>query len=104
LGGLLLLKYYYTSNYTSVAGLVLLFKIKLQGKPEYLQDFPYRTRLATGRGIRREENNLHYVTKTSFVTRTKATWRMLPVHIRVLQSVRQFKKILKPWIKENLTI
>ena len=88
---------------------VLLFKIKLQGKPEYFQDqfstdFPYRTRLATGRGIRREEQNIHDVSKTSFVPRTTATWNMLPVHIRSLQSVPQFKKMLKPWIKENLPI
>ena len=53
--------------------LLLLFKIKLQGKPEYFQDqfstqFPYMTRLATGMGIRREEHNLHDVTKTSFVS------------------------------------
>ena len=38
--------------------LVLAFKVKLHGKPEYFRqhfsaEFPYQTRLATGMGIRR---------------------------------------------------
>ena len=89
--------------------LVLIFMIKLQGKLEYFQDqfatdFHYSTRLATGRGIIRVEQNLHDVSKTSVVPRTTATWNMLPVHIRSLQSIPQFKKKLKPWIQENLPI
>ena len=89
--------------------LVLLFKIQLQGKPEYFKeqfssDFPYRTRLATGMGIRRGDQNQHDVTKTSFVPRTIATWNLLPVHIRSIKSIPQFKQKLKAWIQENLPI
>ena len=76
--------------------LVLVAKIKLQNKPEYFREhftsnFPYRKRLATGLGIRREDQLSHDVTKNSFAPRTTATWNLLPAVIRSLQSIQQFK-------------
>ena len=89
--------------------LVLVAKIKLQNKPEYFREhfnsnFPYRTRLATGLGIRREDQLSHDVTKNSFAPRTTATWNLLPAVIRSLQSIEQFKQQLRPWIKENIQL
>ena len=89
--------------------LVLVAKVKLQKKPEYFTnqfnaEFPYRTRLATGLGIRREDNYKHDVTKNSFAPRTTAAWSLLPASIRTLESVNQFKLLLRPWIKENIQL
>ena len=89
--------------------LVLVAKIKLQHRPEYFRnhfssEFPSRTRLATGLGIRREDHYKHDVTKTSFAPRTTATWNLLPANIRSLQSVDQFKQHLRPWIKQNIEL
>ena len=67
-------------------------------------EFPYRTRLATGLGIRREDHYKHDVTKTSFAPRTTATWNLLPANIRSLQSVDQFKQHLRPWIRQNIQV
>ena len=87
--------------------LLLLFKVKLQAKPEYFKahfttEFPYRTRLATGMGIRRDDRLHHEVSKRSFIPRTTSVWNQLPASLRSLSSVFQFKKALKAWIKNNI--
>ena len=89
--------------------LILVFKIKLQGKPVYFREdfssnFPYRTRLATGMGIRRGDRSRHDVTLSSFVPRSSASWNLLPVVIRNLRTEKQFKTSLKVWIQENVPI
>ena len=89
--------------------LLLLFKVKLQAKPEYLKavfttEFPYRTRLATGMGIRRGDRNNYDVTKRSFVSRTTTLWNELPTSIRSANSIDQFKKNLKSWIEVNIPL
>ena len=65
--------------------LILVFKIKLQGKPVYFREdfssnFPYRTRLATGMGIRRGDRSRHDATLSSFVPRSSAGWNLLRSH------------------------
>ena len=100
--------------------LILVFKIKLQGKPIYFREhfsasFPYRTRLATSMGIRRGDHSQHEVTSSSFVPRTSASWNTLPVSIRNVKTLNQFKKGWKlglrkmflfnlywPWVWPNI--
>ena len=89
--------------------LILVFKMKLNAKPEYFKEhfsseFPYRTRLATGMGIRRGDNSRHEVTQASFVPRSSASWNVLPVAIRNLKTEKGFKISLKQWIRQNVPI
>ena len=89
--------------------LVLVYKIKSNKKPEYLRrqfnfDFPYRTRLASGLGLRRQEKYKYDVTKGSFVPRTTTTWNRLPDSIRTSQTVDTFKQKVKLWIKQNISL
>ena len=89
--------------------LVLVYKIRLENKPEYFRrqfsfDFPYQTRLATGLGLRRIENYKYNVTKNSFIPRTTATWNQLPESIRSSETVNTFKNKAKLWVKENISI
>ena len=89
--------------------LVLVFKIKFHIKPEYFShyfsaEFPYQKRLAKGQGIRRGDQYKYEVTRNSFVVRASAKWNLLPAQVRTLASLEQFKKSLKLWIKENVSI
>ena len=89
--------------------LLLVFKIKQKNKPEYFsvhfsQKFPYRTRLATGMGVRRHEYYNHEVTKRSFVPRTCTMWNLLPLTLRSLESISHFKQKMKSWIKDIMPI
>ena len=89
--------------------LLLLFKVKLQAKPEYFKavfttEFAYRTRLATGMGIRRDDRTNYDVTKRSFVLRTISIWNELPNSIRSAKTIAQFKKNLKSWIEVNIPL
>ena len=89
--------------------LILVFKMKLNAKPDYFKEhlcseFPYRTRLATGMGIRRGDHCRHEVTQASFVPRSSASWNVLPVAIRNLKTEKGFKISLKQWIRKNVPI
>ena len=87
--------------------LLLVHKVKLDAKPEYFKshfssEFPYRTRLATGMGIRRDNRYNHDVTRLSFIPRTTAAWNQLPANLRSIETTTLFKNKLKSWIKDNI--
>ena len=87
--------------------LLLVFKIKMKNKPEYFNqhfssEFPYRTRLATSSGIRREEQYRYDVTMNSFAPRSSLVWNQLPVKLRNMKTTNTFKKNLKTWIQDNV--
>ena len=89
--------------------LVLVYEIRSKNKPEYLRNrlnfnFPYRTRLATGLGLRRQENYKYDVTKNSFIARTTTTWNQLPEGIRNSKTVTTFKQKVKLWTKQNIPL
>ena len=89
--------------------LVLVYQVKENGRPAYFKEhfsttFPYRTRLASGRGIRRGDHPHHQVTQSSFVKSSAVYWNLLPVSIRNSQTQSQFKNRLKNWIKMNVPI
>ena len=89
--------------------LVLVFQVKENGMPKYFKEqfsaiFPYRTRLVSGRGIRRGDHNHHQVTLSSFVNCSAVNWNLLPVSIRNSLTQTQIKNRLKNWIKINVPI
>ena len=89
--------------------LTLVYKIKLENKPEYFRKkfktiFPYETRLATDDGLRRLENCRLETSKTSFVPRTTKLWNELPAEIRTAPTLKKFKDKLKPWVMKTLPI
>ena len=89
--------------------LVLVYKVKSEGKPEYLYDrlgreFSYNTRLASENGVRgmgKIKSELH---KNSFIPRSIQSWNSLPSHIRLSPKIVDFKVKLKIWIKSNIEI
>ena len=71
--------------------LILVFKVKMQGKPEYFKEhfsaeFAYPTRLATGGGVRRGVGSKHEVTLASFVPRSSIAWNNLGTFVRLLSD------------------
>ena len=89
--------------------LVLLFKIRADGKPSYLHEkltkaFNYRTRLATTNAIRKDEKIGSDIRKDSFLPRTSNDWNSLPENLRMIKNLKKFKLELKTWIKKNVEI
>ena len=87
--------------------LVLVFKIRADGKPCYLNEkfnktFNYRTRLARTNAIKNEEKIGSDIRKDSFVPRSSHQWNLLPVNLRNIKNLKKFKQELKTWIKKNI--
>ena len=85
------------------------FKIKKEKKPEYLfnklsGEFQHRTRLAAGNGIKEIDRVKHEERRKSFIPRAIRTWNALPVTIRKIQNMREFKKELKMFVKNHVEI
>ena len=89
--------------------MVQLFKVKLDRKPVYLFDkiskeFEHKTRLATSNGIKETEKIKSDERKKSFIPRATRQWNHLPVSLRSVVNLKQFKKELKVYVKENVNI
>ena len=87
----------------------MLFKMRKDKKPVYFYDkistaFGYSTRLATTHGIRCNTMISTELTKNSFLNRTTETWNKLPVEIRSITTIREFKKKIKIWVKDSTNI
>ena len=86
--------------------MVLTFKIKKDKKPEYLYKkmsckFNYETRLASGNAIRTTEKIESDARRRSFVPRSTREWNAMPVKLRIIETVYEFKKELRTWILQN---
>ena len=89
--------------------LLLVFKIRSEGKPEYLQQrlcqaFNYDTRLARTNGINQNDINKSALNMNSFVPRVTKGWNSLPNALRQVQKVTIFKTKLKSWIREHIPV
>ena len=89
--------------------IVQLFKIKQDRKPVYLYDkisteFDYKTRLATSNGIKENQKVKSDERKKSFTPRATRQWNKLPVSLRSVVNLKQFKKELKAYVRENVNI
>jgi hypothetical protein len=90
---------------------LLLFKIKQEGKPRYFEgkftsnsNPLYRTRFQDDGGIRKERIYQHDESKSSFVPSSIDIWNNLPVHLRKSENVKVFKTKLKSWVKTSVEI
>ena len=90
---------------------LLLFKIKQEGKPRYFEgkftsnsNPLYRTRFQDDGGIRKERVYQHKESKSSFVPSSIDIWNNLPVHLRKSENVKVFKTKLKSWVKTSVEI
>ena len=89
--------------------LVLVFKIRADGKPCYLHEkfnksFNYRTRLASTNAKKNEDKIGSDIRKDSFVPRSSNEWNCLPENLRNIKNLKKFKLELKTWIKKNVEI
>ena len=89
--------------------LLLLYKIRSDGKPVYLkerlcQKFSYETRFAATGAINEGnilKSELHL---NSFVPRASRSWNRLPCSLRQVPKITTFKTKLKSWIKDNIPV
>ena len=90
--------------------LLLLFKCKQTGKPEYIYSkinhkFTRVTRLATFGGIKDDRRFESSLAQNSFIPRTVKLWNeKLPETLRAEISLTTFKEKLKTWVKNNVHI
>ena len=88
---------------------VLLFKIKYDGKPKYLNEKfstnpnpSYNTRFQDDGQIRKSRIYKKEESKSSFVPDSISVWNRLPTKIRKSENPKIFKTKLKPWIVSNI--
>ena len=89
--------------------MVLVFKIKQEGKPRYLHEklstsFNYETRLAKTNAIRKLEKIGSDYRKQSFIPRSTDQWNKLPAKTRNQSELKVFKTELRSWIKKNVSL
>ena len=89
--------------------MVMVFKIKQEGKPRYLHEkvsksFNYETRLAKTNAIRKTEKIGSDYRKLSFIPRSTNQWNNLPAKLRNLTELKVFKLELRSWIKKNVSL
>ena len=90
--------------------LLLLFKSKQTGKPEYIYSkinnkFTRVTRLATFGGIKDDRRFESSLAQSSFIPRTVKLWNeKLPETLRVEKSLTNFQGKLKIWVKNDVEI
>ena len=89
--------------------LILVFKIKQEGKPAYLREkfknkFAYQTRQATGNCFVQKETPQSEKTRKAFVYKSTILWNSLPPQIRKIEKIEKFKSMLKKWVKENTPV
>ena len=87
--------------------LVLVHKVRQEGKPCYLADklstsFNYRSRLASTNGIRKNEKIDSDMRKDSYLPRTSNEWNNLPAHLRNQTELKKFKTEPRSWIITNV--
>ena len=92
--------------------LLLVYKIKSEGKPAYLftklsQPFTSSTRFSAGNISEnkiketRNDNELH---KSSFIPRTISSWNSIPSNVRLSPDLKTFKVRVKVWIRNNIDL
>ena len=89
--------------------LLLIFKIKQEGKPASLRllfkdNFAYRTRQATSHAFVQNETAKSEKSKKAFIHNSTALWNRLPPEIRKLEKLEKFKTELKKWVKINVML
>ena len=94
---------------TAYHSLILIFKVLSDQKPRYSHlkmssEFVHRTRQATGGAIKETRIFRQDAGSSSFIPRTSKLWNSVPVEIRKVEKIDQFKKIVKQWVEKNVPI
>ena len=86
-------------------------KVVVSGKPDHLSkkfstDHPYRTRQATGGGLRfgEEYDATSGLSHGNFCYRGTVNYNRIPAHIRKAKSVQTFKFKLKQWVSTDISL
>ena len=86
-------------------------KVLLSGKPDHLSnrfstDHPYRTRQATGGGLRfgEEFDARSGLSHGSFCYRGTVDYNRIPAYIRQARTLDTFKYKLKQWVSTNIPL
>ena len=79
--------------------LLTVYRVRQTQEPEYLAAL-LCTDSPNGRMI--IQNTRLTLTKKSFTVRGACNWNSLPTSIRELESISQFKKEIKVWIKREI--
>ena len=90
--------------------LLTIFKVVRTGEPRYLAgrlgvDQIVQERGRAGR--RQHDIRLNYelsISRAGTLYRGKILWNSLPVTIRTVTTISRFKKMVKEWIKNNISI
>ena len=89
--------------------LILIYQVKNSRKPHYFSEklnagFSRETRLATSDGIRLMQRNRLSLNKSGFRFRASQQWNSLPVDVRRSKNIQCFKKNLRAWIVQNVSL
>ena len=75
------------------------FRIRQSGEPKYLNNIMSRENRASSIIV---PNTTLTLAKKSFCYRAAEQWNRIPVFIRNMQKIGQFKQHLKKWIHSNI--
>ena len=88
-----------------------IYKTKQTSYPKYISDklnfeFPYNTRLASSESVRMgaEFKSKLALTEKSFINRSTLDFNRLPTDLKQMMKIKVFKKKLKQWIIQNISI
>ena len=79
--------------------LINVYKIRTSREPEYLADMLLRENYRGKITLSKSKLSLY---RSSFVFRGEDLWNKLPVSLRTVLKISQFKKGLKVWVVDNV--
>ena len=90
---------------------IQIYKTKQTSSPKYISDklnfeFPYNTRLASSESVRMgaEFKSKLALTEKSFINRSTVNFNQLPTELKQMIKIEVFKKKLKQWVIQNISI
>ena len=93
------LDWFSVNQMISYFSLIAIFKVRINSDPEYLA----RVLCRNGRNDRiLLQNPKLAVAAKSFCYRGPSLWNSLPWNVRKAEKLETFKKLVKPWILENI--
>ena len=79
--------------------ILIIYKIRLHKEPEYLYTCVHRENIRQNIVVEKTELTL---TRKGFIFRGAENWNSLPMEIRNIDKIGQFKPKLKQWLLKNV--
>ena len=79
--------------------LIMVFRIRQSKEPEHLANCLLRD---SRQGRIMLDNVRHESYRQSFIYRGATLWNQVPSRVRNVESLSSFKKLIKPWILDNV--